>query len=231
MPGADTFVRLVVEGVLESGWDWLTIDFGDEGKSVATYTGDYRLAKLTVSFAREPTVGVAQDVDQITYHFLNLTSGEPDDSWTVTDFTTVEGFFEQIWSSLKTNYTPEIKLSEFSWRYDGPEFRPFGTGFSPAIRNVLKDIPGTASSGTQLPPQIAATVTEVTESKYTAFGVGVPGSVPGTGSTQLRNRWGRTYWPAPSHTCLSHGRWSSAFAAALSTQTMMFYINVVDADL
>src|SRR6187399_956040 len=100
MPGADTFIRLVVEGVLESGWDWLTIDFGDEGKSVATYTGDYRLAKLTSSWSRLPTVGVAQDVDQCTWHFLNLTGGEPDDTWTTADFTTIETAFTTFWTSL-----------------------------------------------------------------------------------------------------------------------------------
>lgn len=231
MPGAETFVRLIVEGVLESGWDWLTIDFGEEGKSVATYTGDYTLAKLTVSWKRLPTVGVAQDVDQCTFHFLNLTGGEPDDTWTAADFIQVEDLVHDWWDPLKTFYTPEIQLSEYSWRYDGPGFRPHGSGFSPTIRSIPQSVSGTASSGTQLPPQCAVSVTEVTESKYTAYGVGVPGDTPGTGRTQLRNRWGRIFLPAPSHGMLLHGRFDAGFCASVSLRTSQLYNGLVAADI
>jgi hypothetical protein len=189
-----TIVRLLVQyGSLA---DWFSNPWATPDLKLATWTGTYQLRKLTVKWTRTPTIGVVQDMDMCTFHFLNITAGNPDDTWTDADFTTVESGMDAYWTTLKYAYGSETKLAEYHWQADGPQFKPHGALLSPTVRVVTKSVPGTASGPNMLPPQCATSVTEVTSSHYTAYGVGVPGHEPGTGRTQVRNRWGRFYLPA-----------------------------------
>lgn len=195
------------------------------------WTGDFELRKLTVSWSRTPTSGVVQDPDMCTFHFLNLTADVPDDTWTTGDYTTVETAFDNFWSAVRVRWSPEVKLSEYSWRADGPAFSPHGGGFSPTLRLTPKSVAGSASTGDILPPQCAMTVTEVTSAHYTAYGVGVPGSVPGTGRTQVRNRWGRFYLPTLMNSEIADGRFTTAACAAVANAVQTMYNACVAADL
>jgi hypothetical protein len=204
------------------GVDWFSNPWHEGGEQLV-WTGDYELRKLIVSWSRTPAVGVVQDKDQCTFHFLNLTGGNPDDTWTDTDFTIVESAFDALWTTLKVKYTNEITLNEYAWRKDGPAFRPFGTELSPTVRIVSRNVAGTSGSQVTLPPQCAVTVTEVTASDYIVSGVGVPGHAPGTGRTQRRNRWGRFYLPAMDVSMTLSGRLKSAEATSVSNTVKTFY--------
>lgn len=199
---------------------------------MAQYTGDYELRKLEVRWSRVPTVGVVQDKAVCTFHLLNLTAGEPDDTWTDADYASCESKFDSWFAApgLADFYKPETKLAEYVWRADGPAFKPFGASLSPTLRITTKSIPGTyAGTSAMCPPQCAASVTEVIPAHYTAYGVGVPGSVPGTGRTQVRNRWGRFYMPAPAAQYLDDGRWGNGFTDTIADKTKTLYEALVAA--
>lgn len=198
---------------------------------MATWNAPYELRKLTVSWSRTPTVGVVQDRDMCTFHFLNLTGGVPDASWTTADYTTVETAFDTYWTSIKTLFVAETKLVEYLWRADGPAFRPHGTSLAPTQRITTRTVAGTDASGSPLPPQCAMSVTEVTASSYEVSGVGVPGSEPGTGRTQRRNRWGRFYLPAMGTAATTDGRFLVSACSSIANATHNFYNACVAAQL
>jgi len=223
-----TYVRVLVR-IAESGLDWLMYPI-DEESAVAQWTGTYELRELVAHFSRTPATGVVQDDDLCTFHFLNLTAGEPDATWTTTDYTQVETAFDTMWTALKAFYNSETKLSEYYWRADGPAFKPHGSSLSGPLRITPKSVPGTMSDP-MLPPQVSIAVTEVTEAHYTAYGVGVPGSVPGTGRTQTRNRWGRVYWPAVGSDSLSSGRIKTVTCTGFANAMQAFYNDCVGNDI
>lgn len=214
------FIQIFPTGI------WLV---GLEDDPVATYTGSYELRKLEVRWSRTPTVGVVQDPAICTFHLINITSGTPDATWTDADYASVEARFDTWWTTnLNDFYKAETKLFEYVWRADGPAFKPFGSSLSPTLRITPKSIAGSnAGAFAMLPPQCACTVTEVVPSTYTAFGVGVPGSTPGTGRTQVRNRWGRFYMPPPSSQYLDDGRWANGFTDTLADDTKTLYDGLV----
>jgi len=225
----ETFIHLWIRYV--APLDWISVPTETPGVSVAIYTGDYELRKLTVGWSRTPTAGVVQDLDMCTFHFLKLTSGNPDNSWVTSDYTTVEGAFDTAWTTLASSYPPELKLASYIWRADGPGFKPHGGSLSPTLRITPKSIAGSGTASAALPPQCAMSVTEVTEAHYTAFGVGVPGHTPGTGRTQVRNRWGRFYLPPMAPVNLTDGRWSSGACTLTANNIQTFYNACVAAHL
>jgi hypothetical protein len=193
------------------------------GLYVAEYTANYELRKLETHWSRTPTAGVVQDDDICTFHFLNLTAGAPDATWIDADYAQVESAFDALWTAIAGNYMPETKLTQFVWRADGPSFKPFGASLSPTLRATARNAPGSASASTPLPPQCAVSVTELTDAKFTAYGVGVPGDAPGTGRTQIRNRWGRFYLPAPIAQALNDGRLATGTCTQISNAVRTFY--------
>jgi hypothetical protein len=202
----------------------LTVAAPDEwGLAVAEYTANFELRKLEAHWSRTPTAGVVQDDDICTFHFLNLTAGAPDATWIDADYAQVESAFDAFWTAIAGNYMPETKLTQFVWRADGPSFKPFGASLSPTLRATARNAPGSASASTPLPPQCAASVTELTDAKFTAYGVGVPGDAPGTGRTQIRNRWGRFYLPAPIAQALNDGRLATGTCTQISNAVRTFY--------
>lgn len=228
MSNAETVVRILVRlfQTFPTGI-WLVLEEDD----VASWSGDYELRKLQVSWSRIPSTGVAQDAAMCTFHFLNLTGGNPDDTWTAADYGAVETAFDTFWGALGTSYSAESILKEYLWRKDGPSFRPHGTELSPTERITARNVPGSISAGAELPPQCACSVTEVIPATFLAHGVGVPGSAPGTGRTQLRNRWGRFYLPAPQTNQIAAGRFTSAFCTKVGDAAKVFYDACVSAQL
>lgn len=201
------------------------------GLYLVQWTDAFELRRLEVHWSRTPTLGVAQDDDICTFHFLNLTAGAPDASWVEADYAAVEQAVDVFWDAIGGNYDAETRLTEYIWRADGPAYKPFGSSLSPVLRATARSTTGTAGIAAMLPPQVACSVTEVTDAKYTAFGVGVPGSAPGTGRTQVRNRWGRFYLPAMITGALDDGRFAPGTCAQVSGAVQAMYNTLVAADL
>lgn len=229
-PGLPPYIQILVK-IVELGGDWFSNPFYTGEGHMAVWSAPYEIRKLEVHWSRTPTVGVVQDDDICTFHFLNITSGVPDASWTTTDYTTVENACDTFWDTIKPYYLAETKLSEYLWRADGPAFRPHGTSLSPTLRITSRSVPGGAATGSPLPPQCAMSVTEVTAAHFDVSGVGVPGSEPGTGRTQRRNRWGRFYLPAIAAVQLVDGRFPTTVTGVVSGATKDFYNTCVAAQI
>lgn len=187
------------------------------------WTAPYELRKLIATWTRHPGGGaIPQDVAQCTYHFLNLTDGNPDATWTGADYAAVEALFDTFWGAILGYYNAEITLSTLSWRADGPAFKPHGESLAPTLRTVARAVNGSGGDSA-MPPQVAISVTEVTSAKFTVL------NVEGVG-TQLRNRWGRFYLPPPTITTAAYGRILPAVAEAISDAAAAFYNAALDAD-
>lgn len=193
------------------------------GLWLVEWTSAYELRKLTVKWTRTPATGVVQDAAMCTFHFVNLTGGIPDESWITADYTAVEGAFDTFWTAEKMVFPTSLKLAEYQWRADGPAYRPFGSSLSPTLRTIARSVAATGV-GEGLPPQVAVSVTETTDSKFTVE------NVEGAG-TQLRNRWGRFYLPAPVVSQVGNGRFGSGTASALADAVETFYETCVTAGL
>jgi hypothetical protein len=195
----------------------------DDSCTPLIWTAPYELRKLTAVWSRDPGGGgIPQDAAMCTFHFLNLTDGDPDATWTTGDFTTLEGLFDDFWGDILGYYNAEIQLVELNWRGDGPAFKPFGAALAPTLRAVVRNTPGSGGDGA-MPPQVAITVTEVTSAKFTVL------NVEGAG-TQLRNRWGRFYLPPPTVVTSQYGRVLPAAAEAISDAVAVFYNAALAAD-
>lgn len=191
------------------------------------YDAPYTLRKLQVSWQRTPASGVVQDAAVCTHHFINITDGVPDDTWTTDDYTTIENAYDTFWGAIKSYYNGQIKLAEYLWRPDGPAYRPHTPKpaglLSPTFRRTSRAVVGTYV-GQDLPPQVALSVTEVTPASYTVE------DVEGVGA-QIRNRWGRFYLPAPATNTMFQGWVDSAFAEAVATAVQTFYDTCAAAQL
>jgi len=103
------------------------------------------------------------------FDFLNITGGNPDDTWTAGDYTTIETALGAWWTTTKPYVQSNIKLDSYRWY-------PIGEGVSPpnpAERVTTVASAGTGS-GTVAPPQVACSLTF---------------------RTSVRRSWGRTYLP------------------------------------
>lgn len=230
---ADAAVHLFFDVIPSRFGGWQQPDTIALEDNEIMWTTGYELRKLTVSWARHEGTTPPQDAAQCTFHFLNLTGGDPDATWIDGDFTTVEGAFDTFWAAIKPHYATSSRLVEYEWRKDGPAYRPFspapGGLLSPTVRAVAKSVAGTGSGYDQLPPQCAISVTEVVPAKYTAL------DVEGVG-TQVRNRWGRFYLPAPAvagttATLTPVGRVHASFATLIANSAKAFYNTCAAADI
>lgn len=109
--------------------------------------------------------------DPAIMHFdiLNMTGGNPDDTWTAGDYTNVETALDAFWTSVKTKVTGNYKLVEYRYYRVGKGIVPP----NPAVRSVTRSVAGT-SAGQNMPPQVACSLTF---------------------RTAARKSWGRTYLP------------------------------------
>lgn len=222
---SDAAVHLFFDVIPSRFGGWQQSDeITPDGRQIV-WSAPYELRKLTASWTRAVGLTPPQDAAQCTFHFLNLTAGEPDSTWIDSDFTTVESAFNTMWDSLTSTYPATVKLSEYAWRKDGPAYRPHtpapGGLLSPTIRVVPKSVAGVGSTEA-LPPQVAISVTEVIPATFTVT------DVEGSG-TQVRNRWGRFYLPAPAvqmginSNLTAGGRLRVASAAAIAGYVKTFY--------
>lgn len=222
----DPRLRLIlnVSKLLVHG-DWLDVSGleGDTTQQVAVYSGSFELREVDVLFQRVEGSRPIQDAAMFTLHLVNITGGVPDASWIAGDYTTAETALDAFWTTMKAHYTLAIALAGYRWSADGPAFKPFGSSNSPTLRNTARNVLGTHDVEI-LPPQVAASVTEVTAAKYTAH------NVEGVGD-QLRNRWGRFYMPPPAVDKIQNGRFTAAFCTALAGATQTLYNALRAADL
>lgn len=118
-------------------------------------------------FDRTPT-GSTEDVALCTLDFINMTSGNPDDTWVDADFIQLESRLDTFWTAVGAYLATKTKLVQYRWYRIGPGVvKP-----NPAVRTITKNIAGSVNS--MLPPQISITVTE---------------------KTAVRRAWGRFYIP------------------------------------
>jgi len=103
------------------------------------------------------------------FDFLNLTGGNPDDTWTSTDYTTLEGYLDTFVTAFKALIPNGYKLTQYAWYRHGPSINPP----NPAERVTTRSVAGTGSSNF-MPPQTACSVTF---------------------RHAVRRSWGRTYLP------------------------------------
>lgn len=197
----------------------------DDSCNPLIWTAPYELRKATVKWSRVPSAGIPQDAAMCTFHFLNLTDGDPDDTWTADDFGVAEGLLGTFWQDFNTWYRDDVVLSEIVWTKDGPAFTPFGALPHPTVRAISLDLPGTfTGTAPTLTPQTAITVTEVTSAKYTVS------DVEGVGD-QVRNRWGRFYLPPPAASAMAAGRIADATCEDIADAAQTLYDSAADSDL
>lgn len=139
------------------------------GPSAAEADGGVGVRRATLIFDRSLAT-VPDDDYNCHFDFMNITGGEPDDTWTTADFTSLETRLGTWWTSQKTISPSYVRLYRIAWHRVGPGVvKP-----NPAVRILdMTPVPGTDATGTAV-PQIASTIT---------FRTGV------------RRSWGRTYLP------------------------------------
>lgn len=125
--------------------------------------------RASLIWARSVTGSFVEDVMVSHFDFLNITGGDPDDSWTTADYAAINNDIATWWSSMQGEISSRITLREVRW------YR-IGSGITPP--NPPEDVfpvgtLGTAT-GDMLPPQVACAVTF---------------------KTAVRTSWGRTYLP------------------------------------
>jgi hypothetical protein len=138
------------------------------------------------------------DVAVSHFDFLNLTGGNPDDSWTAGDYTTLEGLIQAFVTTLSPKLYVNLKTQELRWYRVGPGIPTP----NPAERVTPYVKAGTVNIGI-VPPQVACSLTF---------------------RTAVRKSWGRTYIPFQAITTadmLPSARpttaWVDVYANALHT--------------
>lgn len=111
------------------------------------------------------------DAAEVHWDFLNITGGDPDDTWTSADFTTLEGLLSTWWGTVKGYTPPTTKMTRIYWHRVGKGIgRP-----NPAVRITDIASPAASTAATfSAPPQAAASIS-LRHGK--------------------RRSWGRTYLP------------------------------------
>lgn len=142
------------------------------------------LRKAVLYFDRSSKVPALDD-SQCHFTFLNLTGGSPDDTWITSDYTTLEGYLQAFWTTIKPYSRADTKLREIRWYRVGPGV----VAPNPAER-TLSGI-NVAGTGVTIanPQQCACSLTF---------------------RTAVRKSWGRTYLPMEAMTVATNGRIGSA---------------------
>jgi hypothetical protein len=167
------------------------------GAETVDSTADWPIRKVQIVWGRTSAGGVDEDVAVCSLHFINITSGAIDPTWVTGDFTTIEAALDAWWTTLKTRYSGNTTLREFRWY----RVRP-GALSGDAVRITARNVPGTATAGSELPPQVAMSITQ---------------------KVALRRHWGRIYMPAPYTTASSSGMITPTIVTALATATQTLF--------
>lgn len=133
-------------------------------------------------------------------HWINLTAGEVDRTWTSADYAAVEGAVETFWTAMAALTPSEFRLVEHRWYAFGPQVFPP----NPPSRVTTLGTPkvGTATGGS--PHQLSTTITL---------------------RTALRKHWGRFYYPLAAAQLTAGGQLTTSnvdsFANAAKTKLMV----------
>lgn len=128
------------------------------------------LKKLHVVWTRTPPTGGTEDVAVCTFHLARSVGDEPSTNWTAAEYAAAEVRFDTWWGAVKDKFPTWVVLSQYRWYKSGPAWPISG----PAVRLTARSVAGTGV-GQSCPPQVAASVTEV---------------------TRIAKSWGRFYLPA-----------------------------------
>jgi hypothetical protein len=160
--------------------------------------------KIVCTFMRTSPAGTTEDRAQLAMHFLNITGGNIDSSWTTADFNSLGGPFGAWWTSVKplvSSNTTWDAMKFYKMAFDpadpGPGHRT-GSGLNafrdtgPPAFQILG--PQAGASGFNSAYQIAATCTF---------------------KTALPKHWGRIYLPGAG-SLDANGRITAANAKLLA---------------
>jgi len=132
------------------------------------------------------------DRGQFGLHWVNVTGGDPDFTWTAADFAAAETLLTNFWSGHTAYFPNTIRAVEIRWYAFGPGV----AAPNPTVRvtPIVAQTPG--ASGGSGPRQLACAMTL---------------------KTPLRKHWGRFYLPITgSATCDASGRLPSATVDGLA---------------
>lgn len=133
-------------------------------------------------------------------HWINLTAGELDRTWTAADYSAVEGAQETLWTSLAALISNECRLVEHRWYAYGVSVTPP----NPPSRITTIGAPKVGTSTQGWVRQTGGTITL---------------------RTTLRRHWGRIYFPMANNLWTTGGQASSSdvdsVAAAARTALMV----------
>jgi hypothetical protein len=125
--------------------------------------------RCTVTIDRS-AVEAGLDPALMHFDFLNMTAGNPDDTWTSGDYTTLEGLLDTMYTALSSYLASGHSVTTYTWHR-------VGTGVTkpnPAERVFVKGSAIAGAGGSGMTLQTACSIT---------FRTGV------------RKSWGRTYLP------------------------------------
>lgn len=128
-------------------------------------------ARRAICVIDRTSAHAAADEALMHFDFMNLTGGDPDDTWTSGDYETMEDLLTTFFEAIAVVWHPGYKFSEVRWYRIGhgvPKPNP-----AERIFTLTSPVVGTGSTAL-MPPQVASTIT---------FRVG------------KRRSWGRTYVP------------------------------------
>lgn len=169
-------------------------------------TGHIGVRRATLFFDRS-SYSPADDDMTVHFDFLNMTSGEPDDTWITSDFTGLETLLTTWWGQAKGQSDPKTKLREIRWHRVGPGNDPP----NPAVRIYV------------LPSMVAGSGTAGASVAQVACSV--------TFRTAVRTSWGRTYIPFNGVAPDAQGRWSTTLVDLVATYTNALLVSAAAADM
>lgn len=177
---------------------------------MADITPTFELRKLQWRWSRAPAGGTTEDVAVCTFHFLKAAA--PTGPWDdAADLATIEGHVTTYWAAIAPNFLASTVSDQYRWYKDGPSYYKLngdGTAYipvggNPAVRVTEVSTPGTLGGVSELPPQVAMSVTEL---------------------TSMRKHWGRWYLPAAGVPASDpNGRIETTLVASLMTASAQFY--------
>lgn len=167
--------------------------------------------RAQLRFLRTAPGTFTDDVADMHFDFMNITSGDPDDTWTTTDYTDLEGYLSTWFTSIAGRMSTTHTWQEIRWYRVGTGITPP----NPAERVTLTGAGGTAS-GAMSAPQNACSIT-------------IRNAAP--------RHWGRTYFPGlPAGAWTGAGQLGSGTvddlcgatdALAVSAKTKEFYLGTL----
>jgi hypothetical protein len=179
---------------------------GSVGWSVATYNAPFELRKVQFIWSLSDAAVAGEDSRVATFHLAKLSGGSVTDAWVAGDFTAMDSAFSAWWTTLKTNFHANLTWDRIKVYKDGPAIEPPQV----PVYDADKAVAGT-SGGSQTPPQVAVSVTEIAGAK---------------------RFWGRFYLPNPTIAAFTtYGRYSSAFQTAVADASDTLYTALRAANL